>query len=93
MFILPALAAKNEPFLAPLEVIIIELAMSTEIQEKLNQLRQTLHYHGVKYYVEDNPELPDAEYDRLMRELMELESQNPELVTIDSPTNESAARH
>ena len=60
--------------------------MSTEIQEKLNQLRQTLHYHGVKYYVEDNPEIPDAEYDRLMRELMELESQNPELVTIDSPS-------
>ncbi|MDC5704614.1 NAD-dependent DNA ligase LigA [Vibrio europaeus] len=60
--------------------------MSTEIQEKLNQLRQTLHYHGVKYYVEDNPEIPDAEYDRLMRELMELESQNPEFVTIDSPS-------
>ncbi|MEZ8102425.1 NAD-dependent DNA ligase LigA [Vibrio bivalvicida] len=60
--------------------------MSTEIQEKLNQLRQTLHYHGVKYYVEDSPEIPDAEYDRLMRELMELESQHPELVTIDSPS-------
>ncbi|MDC5807501.1 NAD-dependent DNA ligase LigA [Vibrio europaeus] len=60
--------------------------MSTEIQEKLNQLRQTLHYHGVKYYVEDNPEIPDAEYDRLMRELMGLESQNPEFVTIDSPS-------
>lgn len=60
--------------------------MSIEIQEKLNQLRETLHYHGVKYYVEDSPEIPDAEYDRLMRELMELESQNPELVTVDSPS-------
>mgnify|MGYP006063458771 FL=1 len=37
--------------------------MSQEIQERLNQLRETLHYHGVKYYVEDNPEVPDAEYD------------------------------
>ncbi|TFH90776.1 NAD-dependent DNA ligase LigA [Vibrio ouci] len=60
--------------------------MSIEIQEKLNQLRETLHYHGVKYYVEDSPEIPDAEYDRLMRELMELESQHPELMSIDSPS-------
>ncbi|MEF1290968.1 NAD-dependent DNA ligase LigA [Vibrio sp. M260118] len=60
--------------------------MSKEIQEKLNQLRQTLHYHGVKYYVEDSPEIPDAEYDRLMRELMELESQHPELISVDSPS-------
>ncbi|KJY92730.1 NAD-dependent DNA ligase LigA [Vibrio neptunius] len=60
--------------------------MSQEIQEKLNQLRETLHYHGVKYYVEDNPEIPDAEYDRLMRELLALETDNPELVTLDSPS-------
>ncbi|MFM2590678.1 NAD-dependent DNA ligase LigA [Vibrio sp. TBV020] len=60
--------------------------MSTEIQEQLNQLRETLHYHGVKYYVEDSPEIPDAEYDRLMRELMELESSHPEFMTIDSPS-------
>ncbi|WP_394127629.1 NAD-dependent DNA ligase LigA [Vibrio hepatarius] len=60
--------------------------MSIEIQEKLNQLRETLHYHGVKYYVEDSPEIPDAEYDRLMRELMALESQHPELMSIDSPS-------
>lgn len=60
--------------------------MSIEIQEKLNQLRETLHYHGVKYYVEDSPEIPDAEYDRLMRELIELESQHPELMSIDSPS-------
>ncbi|MFB9217472.1 NAD-dependent DNA ligase LigA [Vibrio sinaloensis] len=60
--------------------------MSKEIQEKLNQLRETLHYHGVKYYVEDSPEIPDAEYDRLMRELMELESQHPDLMSLDSPS-------
>lgn len=60
--------------------------MSQEIQEQLNQLRETLHYHGVKYYVEDNPEIPDAEYDRMMRELIDLEAQHPELVTLDSPS-------
>ncbi|WP_391088053.1 NAD-dependent DNA ligase LigA [Vibrio sp. NH-UV-68] len=60
--------------------------MSTEIQQQLNQLRETLHRHGVKYYVEDSPEIPDAEYDRLMRELLELESQYPELATSDSPS-------
>ncbi|MFD2016010.1 NAD-dependent DNA ligase LigA [Vibrio olivae] len=60
--------------------------MSTEIQEKLNQLKETLHYHSVKYYVEDSPEIPDAEYDRLMRELQEIEAQHPDLITIDSPS-------
>lgn len=60
--------------------------MSQQIQEKLNQLRESLHYHGVKYYVEDSPEIPDAEYDRLMRELMEIEAQHPELVSLDSPS-------
>lgn len=60
--------------------------MSQQIQEKLNQLRESLHYHGVKYYVEDAPQIPDAEYDRLMRELIELEAQNPEMVTVDSPS-------
>ena len=60
--------------------------MSTEIQQQLEQLRETLHYHAVRYYVEDSPEIPDAEYDRLMRELLELEAQFPELITIDSPS-------
>ena len=60
--------------------------MSTEIQQKLEQLRETLHYHAVRYYVEDSPEIPDAEYDRLMRELLDIEAQHPETVTIDSPS-------
>ncbi|WP_375750831.1 NAD-dependent DNA ligase LigA [Vibrio sp. HN007] len=60
--------------------------MSITAKEKISQLRESIHYHGVKYYVEDNPEIPDAEYDRLMRELLELEAEHPELVTIDSPS-------
>ncbi len=60
--------------------------MSKEIQEKLNQLKETLHYHSVRYYVEDSPVIPDAEYDRLMRELQALEAQHPEWITLDSPS-------
>ncbi|MBU2898464.1 NAD-dependent DNA ligase LigA [Vibrio hepatarius] len=60
--------------------------MPQDIQETLNQLREMLHYHGVKYYVEDHPEIPDAEYDRLMRELLELEAKHPQLMSLDSPS-------
>ena len=67
--------------------------MPLDIQEQLNQLRETLHYHGVKYYVEDNPEIPDSEYDRLMRELLELEAKHPHLMSLDSPANELEGSH
>jgi len=60
--------------------------MSQSIQQQLEQLKQTLHEHGVKYYVEDNPTIPDAEYDRLMKELLTIEAQHPELVSADSPS-------
>ncbi len=60
--------------------------MSESLKAKLEQLKETLHYHAVRYYVEDSPEIPDAEYDRLMRELLEIEEMHPEWVTIDSPS-------
>lgn len=60
--------------------------MSISVEERLNQLRQTLHAHGINYYVNDNPQIPDAEYDRMMRELLQLESEYPELITLDSPS-------
>lgn len=60
--------------------------MSQSIQQQLNQLKQTLHEHGVKYYVEDNPTIPDAEYDRLMKELLAIEAKHPELISADSPS-------
>ncbi|HEX5698297.1 MAG TPA: NAD-dependent DNA ligase LigA [Rhodoferax sp.] len=50
------------------------------------QLRQTLHEHAHRYYVLDAPTLPDAEYDRLFRQLQALEARHPELITPDSPT-------
>ncbi|HYW04658.1 MAG TPA: NAD-dependent DNA ligase LigA [Gammaproteobacteria bacterium] len=54
--------------------------------ERIEALRREIEYHNRRYYVEDNPAIPDAEYDRLMRELEALEAGHPELVTPDSPT-------
>ncbi len=50
------------------------------------ELRAQLHHHGHLYYVLDAPTLPDAEYDRLFKELQALETAHPELLTPDSPT-------
>ncbi len=56
------------------------------IEQTLDELKQQLNYHAYRYYVEDSPELPDAEYDRMMQELLSIESEHPELVTVDSPS-------
>jgi DNA ligase (NAD+) len=52
----------------------------------IEALRTQINHHNRLYYVYDAPEIPDAEYDRLMRELQDLEAQHPELITPDSPT-------
>ena len=54
--------------------------------ERVQQLRKELLQHNYRYYVLDDPEVPDAQYDRLMRELQELEGRFPEFITPDSPT-------
>lgn len=61
------------------------------IQNKITHLRTTLAHHEYLYHVMDAPEVPDAEYDRLMAELRELEAQHPELITPDSPTQRVGA--
>ncbi len=61
------------------------------IEQKLTELRTTLRHHEYLYHVMDTPEIPDAEYDRLMRELRELEAQHPDLITSDSPTQRVGA--
>ena len=60
--------------------------------ERAAALRELLHYHAHRYYVLDEPEIPDAEYDRLFRELQALEDANPELRTPDSPTQRVLGR-
>jgi DNA ligase (NAD+) len=56
------------------------------LSQRAGQLRDQLHHHAHRYYVLDDPEIPDAEYDRLFQELQALETQHPELLTPDSPT-------
>jgi DNA ligase (NAD+) len=58
-------------------------------EQKLTELRTTLRHHEYLYHVMDTPEIPDAEYDRLMRELRELEAQHPELITPTRPPSAS----
>jgi DNA ligase (NAD+) len=61
-----------------------------DAQQRLTELRELIHRHDYLYYVEARPELSDAEYDALMRELTSLETDFPELVTPDSPTQRVA---
>ncbi|RRN03433.1 NAD-dependent DNA ligase LigA [Bibersteinia trehalosi] len=62
------------------------------IQTQLEQLRKTLRNYEYHYHVLDNPLVPDAEYDRLMNELKNLEWQHPEFITPDSPTQRVGAK-
>ena len=64
--------------------------MSVTAAARAAELRSKLAHHDYRYYVLDDPEVPDAEYDRLMRELRALEAAHPELVTADSPTQRVA---
>ena len=55
-------------------------------ESRAARLRAVLQHHGHLYYTLDEPEIPDAEYDRLFRELQALEAAHPQLLTPDSPT-------
>ena len=60
-------------------------------RERARALREQIAFHNYRYYVLDDPLIPDSEYDRLMAELQGLEAQHPELVTPDSPTQRVGA--
>ncbi len=62
------------------------MAIPKEIKSRVEELRAEIEKHNYLYYVMDQPEISDAEYDRLMRELIRLEEEHPELQTSDSPT-------
>ncbi len=59
---------------------------SADIRGRIEELREQVRYHSRLYYIEDAPEVSDAEYDALYKQLESLEADNPELVTQDSPT-------
>ncbi len=55
--------------------------MPIPVEKQIEQLREQLRYHSYQYYVLDDPDVPDAEYDRLYNQLLALEEENPHLVT------------
>ncbi len=61
-----------------------------DLRARIEDLRNKIRYHNHRYYILDDPEISDAEYDRLIRELESLEQDNPRLVTPDSPTQRIA---
>jgi DNA ligase (NAD+) len=66
--------------------------MTASVQNKIKKLREEIQQHNLSYYVLDEPAIPDAEYDKLMRGLQELEDAHPKLITSDSPTQRVGAK-
>ena len=64
--------------------------MGNDAAERLEELRAQIAYHDRRYYELDTPDIPDADYDALVRELRAIEAEHPELVTADSPTQRVA---
>lgn len=64
---------------------------ATAAAARIQALRNEINQHNIRYYVNDEPSIPDAEYDRLMRELQALESEFPQFVSTDSPTQRVGA--
>src|SRR5579863_8673182 len=61
-------------------------AAAKDLEKKIDSLREKIRHHEYLYYVLDQPEISDAEFDKLMRQLKDLEAEHPELLTADSPT-------
>jgi DNA ligase (NAD+) len=62
-----------------------------QASKRANDLRKTISQHNHRYYVLDDPDVPDSEYDRLLRELIDIETEYPDLITSDSPTQRVGA--
>jgi DNA ligase (NAD+) len=75
------LASPREP-----SIIAPMLASPKDLGKKIDALREKIRHHEYLYYVQDQPEISDAEFDKLMQELKDLEADHPELITPDSPT-------
>jgi DNA ligase (NAD+) len=71
---------------------LFSAAPAPSAAERAAQLRAQLHHHAHRYYTLDEPEIPDAEYDRLFHELQAIEAAHPELLTPDSPTQRVGGR-
>ena len=69
----------------------LNLFSQEEVEQEIQNLRQQLNHHNHRYYVLDDPEISDAAYDKLLQQLKQLEADNPELITADSPTQRVGA--
>src|ERR1051326_6897532 len=67
------------------------MSIASHIRARVGELRAALDQHNYNYYVLDRPVIPDAEYDRLFRELQQLEQQYPQLISPASPTQRVGA--
>src|SRR5881296_3929839 len=66
--------------------------MSTDPEQRLKELRDAIRRHEERYYIHNDPEISDEEFDRLLHELEQVEADHPDLVTGDSPTQRVAGR-
>src|SRR5438105_2416371 len=66
--------------------------VAQSIQDRLNELRAAIRHHEERYYIHNDPDIADEEFDRLLHELERLEAEHPDLVTQDSPTQRVAGR-
>ncbi len=66
--------------------------MADSVIKKIKKLREEIQQHNYSYYVLDEPSIPDAEYDKLLRALQKLEAAHPKLITADSPTQRVGAK-
>jgi DNA ligase (NAD+) len=64
---------------------------TNSLQIELKSLREQIHYHNYRYHVMDDPVISDVEYDRMVRRLKEIESQHPEWITTDSPSQRAGS--
>jgi len=62
------------------------VSLNKELEKKVESLREKIRHHERLYYVLDQPEISDADFDKLMQQLKDLEAEHPELITADSPT-------
>jgi DNA ligase (NAD+) len=67
------------------------MAVKTKPAQRVEELREQIRFHNQRYYVLDDPQIPDAEYDRLLHELQALEEAHPRLISADSPTQRIGA--
>lgn len=67
------------------------MSVPAATRKRVDSLRHQIRHHNYQYHVLDEPDVPDAEYDRLVRELQQLEAKYPELITPDSPTQRVGA--